>query len=61
MNVDALERLESTGKTVDITPTSMPTPPAIWAQPIFIIAAAIAGLSVIVNIILIALLAAGHK
>ncbi len=54
VSFEQLEKLETTGKTVDITPP--PGPPSLWSQPAFLIAAGIAALSVIVNIILIVLM-----
>jgi serine/threonine-protein kinase len=52
---DDMAQLEKTGKTVDIAPP--PPPPSIWSQPLFLIAAGLAGLSLVVNLILILLLA----
>jgi serine/threonine-protein kinase len=51
---DDLAQLEATGKTIDIAP---PTPAKvnIWKEPAVIVIAAVAAVSVIVNVILIAL------
>ncbi|HEY2587509.1 MAG TPA: serine/threonine-protein kinase [Tepidisphaeraceae bacterium] len=60
VSLDELDRIEETGKTVDITP-----PKRSWTEmfqhPIAIIIAVIAAASVLVNLIFIALLFAGHK
>ena len=53
VHLDHLEKLEETGKTVDIAPQQAFAPPSIWTNPAVI---ALAGLSVIVNIVLLVLL-----
>jgi len=55
-SADDLAALEATGKTVDILPP--PTPRVnIWSEPMAIALAVIAGVSVVANVILIAMLA----
>jgi hypothetical protein len=49
-NLDQLAQLEEKGKTVDITPAG-PRRPDVWSHPMMITALAIAGVSVLVNII----------
>ena len=53
VNLDQFEKLESTGKTVDIFANAAPEPPPVWTQPLFLIAAGVAVVSVVVNIILL--------
>jgi hypothetical protein len=52
---DDLAELEATGKTVDITP-----PPTarvnIWAEPMAIVLAVVAGISVVLNLILLVMM-----
>jgi len=58
VDLDSLARIEETGKTVDIPP-----PPSskadLWRSPVVIALAVIAGISVIVNLVLVVLIAAG--
>jgi len=61
VSLDNLETLEATGKTVDIAPPPAPPAPSIWTQPLFLIAAAVAGLSVLVNLLLIVMLSSHGK
>ena len=53
--------LESTGKTVDIAPPPTAPTPSLWSQPLFLIAAAVAGLSVLANLVLIVMLSSHGK
>ena len=55
VDVHALGELEAKGKTVDLTPNT-PPPPSVWSQPLFIVAACIAGASIIGNLIMLAVL-----
>lgn len=55
IDLDALGQIEETGKTVDIAPSPGPTPP-LWSQPAFLLAAGAAGLSLIINIVLLIIL-----
>lgn len=59
VDLDALRQIEETGKTVDIAPAS-PHAPSLWSQPIFILVAGVAVLSVIINLVLLAMMAM-HK
>jgi serine/threonine-protein kinase len=53
VHVDVLEKLEETGKTVDIAPgPALATSAGIWANPVVVVALGVAGLSVLINIIL---------
>lgn len=60
VSLDELDRIEETGKTVDITPpkTGMGE---MFQHPLAIAIAVIAAASVLVNLVFIALLFAGHK
>jgi serine/threonine-protein kinase len=51
---DDLAQLEATGKTIDIAPPP-PTRPNIWKEPVVLLIAAVAGASVLANIILLAM------
>ena len=55
VDVHALGELEAKGKTVDLTPTTPPRPP-VWTNPVFIVAACVAGASIIGNLIMLAIL-----
>ncbi|HET6248190.1 MAG TPA: serine/threonine-protein kinase [Tepidisphaeraceae bacterium] len=56
VDLDALGQIEETGKTVDIAPP--PAPPApFYQQPMFIVIASLAALSIIVNIVLAVMMA----
>jgi serine/threonine-protein kinase len=61
VSLDQLETLEATGKTVDIAPPAAAPAPPIWGQPMFLIAAAVAGVSIVVNLILIVILSLHGK
>jgi serine/threonine-protein kinase len=61
VSLDQLETLEATGKTVDIAPPPSGPSPSIWSQPLFLIAAAVAGLSVVVNLILLVMMSSHGK
>jgi eukaryotic-like serine/threonine-protein kinase len=56
VDVHALGELEAKGKTVDLTPTTPPGP-SVWSNPVFIVAACVAGASIIGNLIMLAVLA----
>jgi serine/threonine protein kinase len=51
VHLDGLEKLEETGKTVDIAPTPSPTS-ALWTNPMMLAAMGLAGASLLVNLIL---------
>ena len=53
VNLDELKKLEETGKTVDLV---APPPQPTWS-PLMITIAAVAGLSVVINLILLLMLA----
>ena len=55
VQLDSLEKLEETGKTVDIAPGAF-RPVSIWTSPLVLAIAAIAGLSLIANVIMLVLL-----
>ena len=48
----SLAKIEESGKTVDITPTA-PAAPDMWSNPIVVIMAVVAGVSLLLNIILV--------
>jgi serine/threonine protein kinase len=50
VHLDGLEKLEETGKTVDIAPA--PSGPSIWANPMVLAAVGVAAVSLLVNLIL---------
>jgi serine/threonine protein kinase len=52
VHLDGLEKLEETGKTVDIAPAPMPGM-SIWGNPMLMALLVVAGVSVVVNIILL--------
>ncbi|HEX8912831.1 MAG TPA: serine/threonine-protein kinase [Humisphaera sp.] len=54
--VDDLAQLEATGKTIDIAPPR-PARVNVWKEPAVLVIAAVAGLSVVANLILLAMLA----
>lgn len=56
VHLDGLEKLEETGKTVDIAPAPMPGM-SIWGNPMMVTMLVVAGVSVVVNIILLVVLA----
>src|SRR5688572_28592536 len=56
VDVHALGELETKGKTVDLVPNTPPRPP-VWSHPAFIVAACIAGASIIGNLIMMAVMA----
>src|SRR5688500_19462908 len=56
VDVHALGELEAKGKTVDLVPNTPPRPP-VWSHPAFIVAACIAGASIIGNLIMMAVMA----
>ncbi|MDB5323592.1 MAG: pknB [Phycisphaerales bacterium] len=51
VHLDGLEKLEETGKTVDIAPTPAPNA-ALWTNPLMLGALGLAGASLLVNLIL---------
>ncbi len=57
VSLDALEHVEAKGKTIDITPPPAPAKLSLWSEPLFLMIAGVAALSVIVNIVLIAMMA----
>ena len=59
VSLDAMEKLESTGKTVDIAVPSTARL-SLWSQPMFVWAAVVAGVSLLINLILVIVLAV-HK
>jgi serine/threonine-protein kinase len=52
VHLDGLEKLEETGKTVDIAPAPMPGM-SMWGNPMLMTLLVVAGVSVVVNIILL--------
>lgn len=54
IHLEHLEKLEETGKTVDIAPTTF-QPEPIWTNPLFLGAAAVAVLSLLGNVVLLVL------
>jgi serine/threonine protein kinase len=54
VHLEGLEKLEETGKTVDIAPTSVPSP-NLWQNPLVMAMLGVAGLSLLINIILLVL------
>ena len=60
VSLDQLEKLESTGKTVDIAPPAAGRPRRSGASR-FLVAAAVAAVSVVLNVILIVMLASHGK
>jgi serine/threonine-protein kinase len=54
VDLDSLQTLEETGKTVDIAPTGTATL-SLWSQPMFVVAIIVAGVSLLANIILLVL------
>jgi serine/threonine-protein kinase len=56
VHLDGLEKLEETGKTVDIAPAPMPGM-NIWGNPLMMTLLVVAGVSVVVNIILLVVVA----
>lgn len=57
VDLDSLGQIEETGKTVDIAPTGN-FAPSIWTQPTFLLIAGAAGLSLLINIVLLMMLVA---
>ncbi len=56
VDLDTLAKMEeSSGQTVDIAPAGDPPPPSIWSDPLVVILASIAGISVLLNIGLLVL------
>lgn len=55
VDLDALARIEETGKTVDIATEPVQSSP--WSDPMVMVIAIVAGISVLVNLILIVVLA----
>jgi len=55
VDLEALRNIEETGKTVDIGPVA-PPPGYLWSQPVFLVVAGLAALSVIANLILLVLM-----
>ena len=56
VHLDGLEKLEETGKTIDIAPAPLPGT-SIWGSPLMMTMLVVAGISVVVNIILLVVLA----
>src|SRR6266550_2447282 len=54
VHLEGLEKLEETGKTVDIAPASAPSP-NLWQNPLVMAMLGVAGLSLLINIILLVL------
>ena len=54
VHLEGLEKLEETGKTVDIAPASVPGP-SLWQNPLVMAMLGVAGVSLLVNIILLVL------
>ncbi len=54
VHLEGLEKLEETGKTVDIAPPSLPSP-NLWQNPLVMAMLGVAGLSLLINIILLVL------
>ncbi len=60
VDLEQLTKIES-GKTVDIAPApSSPAPASIWQEPTVLILAGVAGVSVIANLIMIAIMLSRH-
>lgn len=59
VDLDALREVEERGKTVDIAPPAAHGP-SLWSQPAFLAIAAAAGLSLLVNFVLIVLMVMHH-
>jgi len=55
VHLDGLERLEETGKTVDIAPAGSSAGQLSWSSPLLMTLLGLAGVSLVVNIILLAL------
>ncbi|HZL38485.1 MAG TPA: serine/threonine-protein kinase [Tepidisphaeraceae bacterium] len=60
VDLDALGQIEETGKTVDIAPSPGPNS-NLWSQPAFLVAAGAAGLSLLINIVLLVILLVQHR
>ena len=60
VSLEELERIEETGKTVDIAPPASPLMEML-KQPAALTIVIIAALSVLINLILVMLFFAGHK
>jgi serine/threonine-protein kinase len=60
VDLETLGRIEDTGKTVDIAPPP-PPPPDLWHSPVVIGLAVLAGLSVVVNLVLVVVVLAHGK
>src|SRR5205085_837548 len=54
VHLEGLEKLEETGKTVDIAPASAPGP-SLWQNPLVMAMLGVAGVSLLVNIVLLLL------
>jgi eukaryotic-like serine/threonine-protein kinase len=54
VHLEGLEKLEETGKTVDIAPASVPGP-SLWQNPLVMAMLGVAGVSLLINIILLVL------
>ena len=60
VDLDSLQQVEERGKTVDIAPFN-PSRPTLWKEPGFLVAAGIAALSVVLNIVLLITSVLAHK
>ncbi|MBC7782323.1 MAG: hypothetical protein H7144_00670 [Burkholderiales bacterium] len=60
VDLDVLSKLENHSQTVDIDPLAAP-PPSIWADSKVITVMAVAGISVVLNLILLAFMFASRK
>jgi serine/threonine-protein kinase len=60
VDLDSLARIEATGKTVDILPAPRGMSGSIWQNPTVMTLAAVSGVSIVVNVILLLLLLS-HK
>src|SRR5438552_1491013 len=54
VHLEGLEKLEETGKTVEIAPATVPSP-NLWQNPLVMAMLGVAGLSLLINIILLVL------
>ncbi|HWE93604.1 MAG TPA: serine/threonine-protein kinase [Tepidisphaeraceae bacterium] len=60
VDLDVLGQIEETGKTVDIAPTPDPAL-NLWKQPMFMVIAASAAVSVVINLVLLILVLVSRK
>ena len=60
VDLDSLGQIEETGKTVDIAPTPVPAGP-FWKQPVFLLIACLAILSLVINLVFVVMMAMGKK